>query len=98
MTVPGPDASAADKIKWILQGYEDPTKFITDDEETETDTDKLQQDVAKVAIKDNEVDYEEQIQRDFLSLDRPGGLLNQKKKDTEEKKTTDDKQDASTSS
>jgi hypothetical protein len=98
MTVPGPDASAADKIKWILEGYEDPTKFITNDEETETDTDKLQKDVAKVAIKDNEVDYEEQIQRDFLSLDRPEGLLKQTKKQSEGKKQTDNKRDASSSS
>jgi hypothetical protein len=95
MPAPGPNASNTDKIKWILEGYEDPTKFIT---EEETDTDKLQEDVAKVDIKDdNEVDLEAQIQRDFVYIGGPDVLL-KKKKEPEEEKPTDNKQDASTSS
>jgi hypothetical protein len=94
MTVPGPNASASDKIKWILDGYGDPTKHLDDD--AETDTDKLQKDVAKVEIKDHEaIDFEEQIQSDFLALGRSGVL---KKKKQEEENTQINKQDASPSS
>jgi hypothetical protein len=91
MSTPGPNASNADKIKWILEGYEDPSKYTTE----ETDTDKLQQDVAKVDINDDEPSLEEQIRRDFCLPSVPEGLL---KKIPSQEKKTQDKQDASPSS
>jgi hypothetical protein len=57
---PGPDASIADKIKWLYEDLEDPSK----ENELETDVEKLD---IKDKDKDEEVSLEEQIRRDFLS-------------------------------
>jgi hypothetical protein len=91
MPTPGPNASNADKIKWILEGYEDPSKYTTE----ETNTDTLQQDIAKVNIKDDELSLEEQIRQDFCYPTVPEGLL---KKIPSQENNTQDKQDASPSS
>lgn len=70
MSAPGPDASLADKIKWIYEGYEDPSKYFTKENHTE----KLEQDVEKLDVKDEEVSLEEQIRRGFLYIGGPEEL------------------------
>jgi hypothetical protein len=68
MPAPGPNASFADKVKWIYEGFEDPSKYLS----KEDDTQKLEKDVEKLDVKDEEeLPLEEQIRRDFLYIGGP---------------------------
>jgi hypothetical protein len=95
MTIPGPDSSYEDKIKWILEGHEDLIKSISQ----EPHTSKLEQDVAKVKLenKDKEVSLEEQIRQAFFYT---GGLEVVHRQSEKELEKTPEKteQDASPSS
>jgi hypothetical protein len=75
-SVPGPNSSSADKIKWIYKGYEDPSKYLTKEPETE----ELELDVKKLYVKDEEISLEEQIRRDFRYIGGPKDLNKTPKK------------------
>lgn len=77
MPPPGPDASVADKIKWSLEGIEQPSKYINTD-----DTDRIEKDVAKVDLEETqEHSLEDKIRRAFFDIGGPDVL---KKKESKE--------------
>lgn len=80
MPAPGLNASFADKVKWIYEGFEDPTKFLT----KEDDTEKLEKDVETLDVKDEEVSLEEEIRRDFLYIGGPEELKVEPKKEDQD--------------
>jgi hypothetical protein len=68
MSAPGPNASYADKIQWLLEGHEELLKAASQQPEPTT---KLEQDVAKVQLDESdkkEVSIEQQARRAFFDL------------------------------
>lgn len=97
-TLPPPDASYADKIKWYYEVTSDLSGLLNQSPAKDTDTNTLDKDVEKLKIKDRT--REERItalQEDFLYIGGPEVLQRSTKKEEPEKKQEDSK-DASTSS
>lgn len=64
MSAPGPDASAADKIKWSLRGIERPSKYIDVD-----GTKDIEKEVEKVNLEDRkELSFEEKVNQAFFDI------------------------------
>ncbi|QRC94054.1 hypothetical protein JI435_405070 [Parastagonospora nodorum SN15] len=59
-SAPGPNASIANKIKWLYQGTERPSTYPTE-------ADNLEKEVKNLTVKDEQPSIEEQIKRSFFN-------------------------------